>query len=405
MKKTLTQILCLTTISLATSVLITISNAQEPAQDWNDLLTQTEGWLGADGIYTVDLAYDAKRARHGKAPTDANAILFLFSDTFFGSTRQNGREYAEREMTNHSFALLSGDVPARDNMRFFYKTEEPRETTNDAQRYNLIPYRYWLQDAVRYGEEIWFTAILVGKAWKPTRIDAVQVALDKDGLPDFTRITTRQDVRLSHRTRQEQVVFGAAICDDADGNYIYIYGYVDRLNEGSRKDLVVARAPRDTLTDYETWRFYNGRRWVKQIEATLRPEATLVRNVSTEFSISRIPTGRYANHWALVYTPGTISEKVAMRVGQSPLGPFGKELVLYRAPEPKDIRGVKCYNAKAHPALSNDEEVILSYNVNRLGGMANRPEEYRPRFLRLKWRDLEQYDLLDAERDKPNQAQ
>ena len=41
------------------------------------------------------------------------------------------------------------------------------------------------------------------------------------------------------------------------------------------------------------------------------------------------------------------------------------------------------YNAKAHPALSNDRELLISYNMNGGGWDAfNYGDIYRPRFIR-----------------------
>nr|WP_238341513.1 discoidin domain-containing protein [Actinopolymorpha rutila] len=44
-----------------------------------------------------------------------------------------------------------------------------------------------------------------------------------------------------------------------------------------------------------------------------------------------------------------------------------------------------CYNAKAHPSLSEKGRLLVSYNVNRVGGDPLTTEIYRPRFV---WLDL-----------------
>nr|WP_238350973.1 discoidin domain-containing protein [Kribbella shirazensis] len=62
----------------------------------------------------------------------------------------------------------------------------------------------------------------------------------------------------------------------------------------------------------------------------------------------------------------------------------------YNCPEPyvyaSQTEGATyCYNAKAHPSLSEDGRLLISYNVNRVGADPLTTEIYRPRFV---WLDL-----------------
>ena len=47
---------------------------------------------------------------------------------------------------------------------------------------------------------------------------------------------------------------------------------------------------------------------------------------------------------------------------------------------PADTSGMYVYNTKAHPALSTEKELIITYNVN--GGDEDNADIYRPRFIR-----------------------
>lgn len=217
-------------------------------------------------------------------------------------------------------------------------------------------------------------------------MDAVTIGLDdKTKQPNFSDVVVDVNAPLSFKADDAQVVWGAAICDEADQQFIYIYGYVDRLKEWGRKDMIVARAPRGRFLNYVQWQFFDGQNWTDDPQSVLKKEAALVRSVSTEFSVSKIPYGPCRGKYLLVYTPNVIGERVAYRCGNSPVGPFGEEFVFYRSEIPRTIRGVKCYNAKAHPTFSDSTGVLVSYNVNRLGEIAKKPEEYRPRFVWLKW--------------------
>ena len=96
--------------------------AQEEAPEWDAFLERRDGWLAADGIYSLDLGRDV--ADENAVKVDANPptsqktsvatprkTLFLFSDTFGGSTKNAGRDFDEIKMSNHSFAVLTGAAP------------------------------------------------------------------------------------------------------------------------------------------------------------------------------------------------------------------------------------------------------------------------------------------------------
>jgi hypothetical protein len=308
---------------------------------------------------------------------------------------------------------LTGKTPEAEKIDFFWrrdvkngefapikendKNAQNRENKPNAEKPERLAPRNplgvdrWLQDGVVWNDRVWLSAILVGAAWKPERIDAVSIGLDANGAPDFNDVLIDETAPLSFKSKRAQVVFGAAICDDADDGFLYVFGYLDRFDVGSRKDLVVARAPRASFGDFSTWRYFDGRAWSPNVEDAARPEAGLVERISTEFSVSKIPSGANAGRYLLVYTPGVIGNEIAFRVGESPVGPFGPETIFYRSTVPQEFeRGVRCYNAKAHPAFGDDEKILVSYNVNRLGTLARRPAEYRPRFVWLR------YSTVDA---------
>ena len=60
----------------------------------------------------------------------------------------------------------------------------------------------------------------------------------------------------------------------------------------------------------------------------------------------------------------TLSGFVAYRVGDSPVGPSGEIIPVYYTPEKDQSKNIITYNAKAHPHLSQDGELLISYNVN-----------------------------------------
>ena len=83
-----------------------------------------------------------------------------------------------------------------------------------------------------------------------------------------------------------------------------------------------------------------------------------------------------------------VEPNIFIRIGDSPMGPFGSRINVFKAPEwdtaaPK----IYTYNAKAHPSLSWDGNWLVTYNVNTPSFAATvaRADIYRPRFFVMRF--------------------
>jgi hypothetical protein len=102
--------------------------------------------------------------------------------------------------------------------------------------------------------------------------------------------------------------------------------------------------------------------------------------LSTEFSVTPLPDGRFL----LAYQKLGIGQETAVRLGPSPTGPFGPAVTLWTCPEADLDPDIYCYNAKAHPHLSEPGELLISYNVNTFDFADHvHADIYRPRFIRV----------------------
>ena len=81
-----------------------------------------------------------------------------------------------------------------------------------------------------------------------------------------------------------------------------------------------------------------------------------------------------------------VERDLYIRVGESPVGPFGPRINVYRTSEQDAGQEIYTYNAKAHPSLSPEGEWLVSYNVNarRWDSLIENADIYRPRFLWMK---------------------
>jgi uncharacterized protein YjdB len=360
--------------------------ACQPAGEWTDLFVRTSGWYGADGIYTIPLnGVDTLGSADSNSKT-----LFLFSDTLYGETNPETHKNESLGFINHSLAVLDGDQPIDAKMTYTLGDN------SDFPRSNVFQYKAWLQDGIAIGDKLYIIAYPPGDDWKPNRLDLITVPL-VNGVPDFKNFTKQEDIPIfySNANRSYQILFGAGIFDnsveagapDPDG-YVYIYGLADNIS----KSMLAARVPRESFADFSQWRFWTGSEWSQNFSDLINnPDAFLADRISCEMSVTPITTGVYSGKYMLVYTRDVQSDALMYRIADTPIGPFSEGVQFYTCPDKQAYAGqpgIYTYNAKAHPSLSADGKLLVSYNVNGgpgdpLFGLALYSEYYRPRFVEL----------------------
>jgi hypothetical protein len=259
---------------------------------------------------------------------------------------------------------------------------------------NLFEKKYWLQDGIVINKKLYFTGFVPDNRWKPTGIDLFTIPLTSSQVPDWEKVTIAERFPLFAENEQFQLLFGIGILDhSATDGYVYVYGYRDALR-GGRKHLIAARVKPESFADAEQWRFWDGKDWAKDIAVAFKDEATLAERISTELSVTPIAKDKFL----LIFNQDVMSNRISYKIGSSPIGPFGETVVFYLAPEPQAMGdGIRVYNAKAHPHLSAPGLLLISYNVNRPGGLPRNTDQYRPRFIELSVNEL----IESPERNNP----
>jgi len=285
------------------------------------------------------------------------------------------KQFRDANMINHSTAILHGDT-----IRFFYGKNA------DGTRTNLFGAKYWLQDGIVIDGKLYLTAFIPDRRWKPTQVDLLTIPVVSSETVDWQNVTVTERFPLFAENEQFQLMFGIGILDySATDGYVYVYGYRDTLRGGT-KHLVAARVKPESFAHAAQWRFWDGKDWAADINVAFQDEATLAERVSTELSVT--PIGE--NRFLLVFMQDVMSDRVAYKIGSSPIGPFGETVVFYQTPEPQ-VMGppIYSYNAKAHPHLSVPGLLLISYNVNRLHSLPHTTDDYRPRFIELRVSEIE----------------
>lgn len=164
--------------------------------------------------------------------------------------------------------------------------------------------------------------------------------------------------------------------EDSDG-YIYIYGYTSSFAEFDKGNRMrVARVLKEHFTDLNKWEYYTGQGFSRKMEDAI----PVLDHVSCELSVHR-DHGKYI----AVFTYNTQSKYIAYAESPTPYGPFSDIRIAYVCPE-NLCPHMYLYNAKAHPHLSSEGDILVSYNINTSNFDENIQfgRTYGPRFLRLK---------------------
>lgn len=358
-------------------------------ENWTEFFNRAgteNGWLCADGIYSVALnGNDSNASADGETKT-----LFIFSDTLVGTANKNGL-ITKSSWANHTAAVLEGDIPDPEKMTFYYGLNGSCDMSENP---NLFGENQWLFDMFVLDGSVYILAF-TQESWKPVQIDIIEIPISEDFEPIFSEFKRTENItQLLKNTEKKDYAFGMGILnntteagDENADEYIYFYGYIDNLDYLLHtKDLIVARLHKDDIRDFSKLRYWNGTDWGENIEES----AILIENVSCEVSVSLLTEGPHKGKYIAVYTEKVESEKIMCALGDSPVGPFSAPVQIYTAPEYSKPLGYGegryyTYNAKAHPHLSEDGSLLISYNVNVRDGSAIYTQDYHPRFIKLAW--------------------
>jgi len=164
------------------------------------------------------------------------------------------------------------------------------------------------------------------------------------------------------------VAWGSALL--RAGGTLYVYGWASPDHTEAVKQLYLARVRVSQLTDYAAWQYYAGAGQWSAAEDNAQPvqRSGADFNISTGFSVLRLG-GKY---WLIQQESTTGSPDIVAFPAPHPWGPFDPSgrILLYHAPDvglnaAHDFRIM--YEARAEPALSTRQNLMISYNVNSVG--------------------------------------
>ncbi len=373
----------------------------EAARDWTELFSNYSGWTGSDGIFSVSL--DGKENKRGKAQAKNVRTMFTFGDTFLGSVNPVTHLRRRADFVNNTLGYMTGTDPETAQLKFVWNRDE--EGNNLAILKNgSDEYYYWMQDCLVLGDKFYvLTDDIQGdddpnlpEGFKFRMVGVDMLTFDiKDSALDYTSQKVYKTPLYAERGKST-IYFGCGNLVNTkeagmpypDG-YVYFYGIkCDAVVPGGQKLLVVSRVLPEDLLDFSKYRFYAGDgRWSEDIWDSV----AVCDELSSEMGVSPVTTGEHKGKYVYSYMRGSVCEEIAIRIGETPYGPFSDVIPLYFAGEPDDLdkthgKKIYHYNAKGHYHIAPEGELLISYNTNAMDYESNLSNGniYRPRFVRVR---------------------
>jgi hypothetical protein len=198
--------------------------------------------------------------------------------------------------------------------------------------------------------------------------------------------------------------WGNAVITDPNTNYAYIYGF--------KQDWIVnipyvARVSMNNVLG--TWEYYDGTGWTPNMNSaqTILPSPGYV---SPSFSVIKVQSKYYLITQDIGFLTCGLGRDIFAYESDTPYGPFTDRRTLYTIEDKYKGSYIITYNATAHPSFTENDELLISYNLNDVcpslcsGDMARRidPDVYRPKFIRVPLSFLVQSPdvVMDAENDQ-----
>lgn len=336
------------------------------APEIDALFARENGWIGGDGVYSV--------------PMGSRRILWLFSDTWVGKIREGKR--TDATIVNNTIGVQGGSL---EKLTFHIARDGEKKPTA-----LIVPTDgrgwYWLLAAFANKDRLhlFLNQVEKGKnddalGFRPIGMALATVA-NPNERPETWRIT---QIKLPNTIYSTERILTWGTATLQVGDMLYVYGIDERPGQPlPDRQMIVARVPIDSVNDFARWRYFHDRQWVEQFQ-NVRPQAG---NMAWEYSVT--PLG---SRYLMVCTELGLSPRILGRLADNPWGPWSESVVLYECPEMKPGKKLFTYAAKAHPSLSKDRDIVVSYVVNSFDfwQVARDASLYWPRFVRIKMKNAE----------------
>lgn len=155
------------------------------------------------------------------------------------------------------------------------------------------------------------------------------------------------------------IYLGNAVLYDSTSNYLYLYG--SKLNWIVFEPYVVRVQANNLLG---TWEYFAGNGNWSANPSMANPINNNNLNVSAGFSVFQRSGKYYLITQENGYLTCGLGLKLYSQFSTQPYGPFANTTLLYTIDDTYEGDTLVTYNATAHPEFIQNNELLLSYNVN-----------------------------------------
>lgn len=331
----------------------TVADLQDAWFAWGDAAGEGD-WTGGDGMFSVPLP-------------DGDVAWFL-NDTFVGPIGED-RSIPRQDPVHNTLVLSGPDGTPRDFVT--NGTAEHRLPLVGPEGYDE-PW-YWNADGIVDDGKVYvFEAMQRYTGPGHWGFEGIGMDLATFSLPDLELES------VAPTYYGEGISWGTELVRVDDQIYVYGTG-----SAGGEKAMFLARAQSGELDG--AWEFWTGDAW----SAEQSDAAALLGNVGSTFGVSEV-----AGKFVLVTTDAWLGSGIYAHVSDTPWGFGGTERVqVYDTPEGQpdyeETHGMAgdsyTYNVAAHPAISDEGELVFSYNTNstELSDLLSDIDRNRSRYLSL----------------------
>jgi len=334
-----------------------VSPTIEPDSSLDSLVSSQAGpgWIGGDATYSTLL------------PSGYES--FVFSDTLIGTSQSSGTAAVSGFIHNSELVGTSANLTGD----FGGSTTDPQSLIPDTND----PSDMWQVSAtyVENGSQLVFVNEFSPVAGSPfyrfTGVSGIAVlAMSSTGMPAFNFI---DPVPTDSNTQ-----WGTATTQS--GGFTYIYGSDIDSTTNTFLGMKVARAIEGQSVDTAVWQYWNGTQWVSG-EVNAQP-------IVTGTVLTGVTPQRSGNGYVAVSIPGSVfnDKTVDFSYACSPTGPWTTPTSSFSIPEVSNDAGEIAYIPTFHPDLSGQNNLVISYNVDNIDGLASLEQDvhqYQPRFLTM----------------------
>ena len=363
----------------------------EPARNWAGLMSSSGtfdyqgeaynrngGWVGADGIH----AYNMNGGQQPGSLNEDSVTFVLFQDTvvanmnnYKGFDPVNGYDASHSGWVNMSYLVIEGDEPDVRNIQFILQGKD-----SDQHPYNNICAKhYWMGDITLIDGKLYNIATKY-QGWDtpegPEGTDIVTITMTDELWPDMNvvpEVVYEQTYDWACGALFENTEEAGA--PDPDG-YIYIYS-----RKAKNSKFLVSRCKPEDYVNYDNWEFWDGDNWIVGDPTALEDVKAPVSKyaIGNESGVCYSPSGPFAGKYLNLYTVGSVNGQLHIGVSSSLVGDFvdlgpvmwATEKYEYTLERGYDAVRQWNYNAKIHPSLSKEGELLITYHIGTQQAYSN----------------------------------